>query len=76
MQKFTVTRVEVANSATGETFSVPGMVLTLAQLRAVVECGHKGYTAQCFCDECGESVADCPKTAALVSAPAHWSFRN
>ncbi len=73
MQKFSVTAVEIANTVTGETFQVPGMRVTLAQLRVMVANGRAGYTANVLCDDCGDSVADCPKTAHRIDAPLSWS---
>lgn len=72
---FTVTRVEVANSHTGETFEIPGMVVTVAEIRAMAQCAP--HTANVRCDVCGESVADCPATRDLVTDwPAGWSWHD
>lgn len=71
VRQFTVTRVEVSNTRTGETFAIPGMVVTAAEIQAMIEC--RPYTAQVWCETCAESVADCPEIRKLVEAPAEWS---
>lgn len=71
---FRVTRVEVANVRTGELFSVPGMIVTLPELRAMV--ASAPGTAQVWCEVCGESVADCPDTRNLVTCPESWTYHH
>jgi hypothetical protein len=71
---FRVTRVELVNERTEETVAIPGMVVTLAELRAMVACAP--YTVQVWCEVCGESVADCPDTRNVVSCPDSWSFHH
>ena len=70
---FAVTRVEIANAHTGETFSIPGMRVTVAQIRAMIACPG---TANVLCDACGESIADCPDLRDRVAVPAAWSWRQ
>jgi hypothetical protein len=70
---YRVTRVEVANVRTRETFTIPGMLLTAREIQAAIDCGPDA-TADVRCDECGESVADCPELRGKVHAPASWSF--
>jgi hypothetical protein len=73
---FQVTRVLTANVKTGETFSVPGMLVTWTELRDMVRYAPQSGTVQIYCDTCGESVADCPDVRNSLSCPASWSWQN
>lgn len=68
---FRVTRIECANLRTGETFAIPGMIVTVAELRAMAACAP--HTVNVWCEVCGESVADCPDTRGLTAYPVGWS---
>lgn len=67
---FTVNHVLATNVAKTEAVAVPGMVLTVPELRTIVA---DPYTVQVWCCECGESIADCHAVRGLVTAPAEWS---
>jgi hypothetical protein len=67
---FTVNHVMATNVAKTEACVIPGMVLTVPELRTIVA---DPYTVQVWCCECGESVADCPIARKHVQAPAEWS---
>lgn len=75
-REFTVTRVMVANTVTGATFAVPGMRVTLAELRSMVADRELSGTVQVYCDACGESVVDCPDTMNSVPEVPAWSWRH
>jgi hypothetical protein len=68
---FRVTRIESTNLTTGETFAVPGMIVTVAELRAMAACAP--HTVNVWCEVCGESAADCPDMRGLADYPAGWS---
>lgn len=68
---FRVTRVERVNTRTGETVAIPGMIVTVAELRAMVACAP--HTVNVWCEVCGESAADCPNMRTLADYPAEWS---
>lgn len=74
---FTVTRVLVGNTVTGETFLVPGMRLNAVEIQQMIDGRDVSLTADIRCGECGESVADCPKIRPLLdSVPADWSWTS
>lgn len=72
---YRVTREELVNSVTRETITIPGMVVTAAEVRAMAQCAP--HTVNVTCDVCTESVADCPQTRDLVAQwPAGWSWHD
>jgi hypothetical protein len=73
---FKVTQVLATNVAGTERVSVPGMVVTVAELRAMVADAGLARTQMVWCDECCESIADCPVARQYVQAPAEWALAN
>lgn len=71
---FQVTRVLATNVAGTETAVISGMVVTVPELRAMVADAGLSRTQMVWCEECGESVADCPTARRYVQAPAAWSL--
>lgn len=76
VKTFQVARVMTANAATGETFTVPGMRVTLVELCSMVADRELSGTMQVYCETCGESVVDCPDTCNSVPDVPTWSWRH
>lgn len=75
--EYGIRRVLTANVVTGETFSVPGLRHTLADIQAMVDDREVTGTVQLYCETCHESVADCPELAPkLHNVPAEWSWEH
>ena len=77
VREYTITRVLTVNVKTGETCRVPDMRFTVRDIQDMITHRETSGTVDLICGACGESVADCPELAPLLTGvPSSWSWTS